>query len=108
MHLGKTSVECKTKAIAMEIHRCTTLRQLVEKLDLDERDVYDHGLEALRKKLLASYGRFRKSPAWRGFSTQVNAWRPTWRYDGEDAHWTDAKSFLEAVDVVREWLDRNN
>src|SRR5690349_24208834 len=47
MYLAGYAIECKLKAIAMEIHRCRTLAQLASKLGADERDIYTHGLESL-------------------------------------------------------------
>lgn len=46
MYLAGYAVECKIKAIAMEVHSCRTLAQLVTALGVDEQNVFDHGLEA--------------------------------------------------------------
>lgn len=107
MYLGGYAVECKVKAIAMEAYRCWTLEQLLRRLDLGEREVYSHKLEAL-VELLPSYERFKASHVYRDFASRVNQWRPEWRYDGSDPPVDEARKFLEAVDKVTEWLNNNN
>jgi hypothetical protein len=49
--MGGYAVECRLKAIAMEIYGCWTLRELSERLDVTENDVFQHGLEALLGKM---------------------------------------------------------
>ncbi len=109
MYIAGYAVECKLKAIAMEIHRCLTLEDLAKKWKVDDRDVFTHGLECFAKRL-PLYNRFRKSEVWGDFAGKVNQWRPSWRYKpGEaDANMIErAKAFLEAVRRVHKWLEAN-
>jgi len=106
VYLAGYAVECKMKAIAMEVHGVTNLRALSAKRGLDDHAVYTHGLEALLE-LLPFEHLFRRSTVWRDFSSQVARWRPSWRYAPRD--WTEekAQAFLNAVDRVYKWLDVN-
>ncbi|HEY8751323.1 MAG TPA: hypothetical protein VIM11_25290 [Tepidisphaeraceae bacterium] len=106
MYLGGYAIECKLKSIAMEIYRCRTLAQLAIRLRLKDSEVYSHGLEASAKNL-PLYGRLQKSPVWRDFSSYVNRWRPSWRYDPNDFTSAHAEAFLQALDRVYHWLDSN-
>jgi len=106
MYLAGYAVECKLKAVALEIFGCWTLEALAEKWDVDERDVYTHGLEALAKRL-PLYGRLAASPVWRDFAGAVNQWKPSWRYSPKNPRREKAESFLESVSKVCTWLDSN-
>jgi len=106
MYLGGYAVECKLKAIAMEIHRCRTLAQLARKLGMEDSQIYTHGLEALARNL-PLYPRLQRSSVWRDFSGFVNRWRPSWRYDPNDHRSAESEAFLQAVDRVYHWLDSN-
>src|SRR5439155_8197658 len=99
----------KIKSIAMEVHRCRTLEQLKHRLNLDEAEIYAHGLEALIKKALpeGAFVRLMRGPAGRPFASQVNRWRPAWRYDGRDWDTKAAGLFMAAVDEVYRWLEAN-
>jgi hypothetical protein len=101
-YLGGYAIECKLKAIAMEIFNCWTLEQLAQKLQVNEQEVYSHGLEALAMQL-PLYGKLQRSHVWRDFAGSVNQWRVSWRYNPSD--WSDdsARAFLEAVDRVYTW-----
>jgi hypothetical protein len=107
MYLAGYAIECKLKAIAMEVNRCRDLGELQEIWGVTENEVYTHGLEALAKRL-PLYPRFRQSAVWRLFAGQVNLWRPSWRYDPHDRQNADAAKFLDAVKEVYDWLDSNN
>lgn len=105
-YLGGYAVECRMKAIAMEVYGCWTLDELAKALGLDERDVYTHGLECLAR-YLPCFNRWRKSRDWRDFAKHVNQWRPSWRYDPNDVPESTAKAFLDAVRKTLNWLDAN-
>jgi hypothetical protein len=106
MYLGGYAIECKIKAIAMEVHRCRTLAALATKLGLTEDEVYVHGLEALLLHLLPTlYGRLQRSPLWRDFAGRVNTWRPAWRYDPRDRYNQVAAAFMRSVEALYAWLD---
>jgi hypothetical protein len=106
MYLAGYAVECKLKAVAMEIFRCRDLRELQSKWSVTEQDVFSHGLEAIAMRL-PTYKRFRQSPVWKDFAGQVNRWRPSWRYDPADHLNKSAVAFIEAVRAVYNWLDKN-
>lgn len=108
MYLAGYAVECKLKAIAMEIEKCHTLEQLRQKWRGGERDIYDHGLEALARRIRGGlWQNFRRSLVWRDFREQVNRWRPSWRYDPQDHNNAKAAAFLDAVNRVYNWLEAN-
>lgn len=106
VYLAGYAVECKMKAIAMEVHGVTTLRALGSKLGLDDGAVFTHGLEALLE-FLPFQESFRRSLVWRDFTTQVARWRPAWRYEPRDWETEKATAFMDAVDRVYRWLDAN-
>jgi hypothetical protein len=109
MYVAGYAVECKLKAIAMEVHNCVTLEELARRWQVDEREVFTHGLECLARRLTL-YSRFVKSGVWRDFSGQVNRWRPSWRYKPGEASVKmnqKADAFLRAVERVCKWLDAN-
>jgi hypothetical protein len=104
-YLAGYAIECKLKAVAMEVFNCFTLADLARRMRLEERDVYTHGLEALAGRL-PSFVRLRNSSLWRDFAF-VNRWRPAWRYDARDATEEDTSAFLGAVRRVYHWLESN-
>ncbi len=107
MYLGGAAVECRIKAIAMEVHGCQTLDELARRWGVGSNEIYTHRLDALARRL-PSYNRFKKSYAWGCFTSQVNRWRVKRRYDPKDATQEEANDFLMAVDRVIEWLNNNN
>jgi hypothetical protein len=106
MYMAGYAVECKLKAIAMEVNRCRSLSELQAKWGVTENEVYTHGLEAIAQRL-PLYKRFTRSPAWRAFTGQVNRWRVAWRYDGQDERNDVAAAFVQAVKEVLNWLESN-
>ncbi|HOC99254.1 MAG TPA: HEPN domain-containing protein [Myxococcota bacterium] len=104
MYLAGYSVECKMKAIVMEIMGVVTLRGLAEKLRMDDGDIYTHGLDAILE-LSPLRDQLRRSDVWLDFVSQVNRWRPSWRYDPRERSGAEAKRYLDAVDRVYNWLD---
>jgi hypothetical protein len=104
-YLAGYAVECKLKAIAMEIYGCWKLEDLAKKLEIDDRDIFSHGLEALAT-ILPIYDRLRKSHVWKDFA-KVNEWRPSWRYSQQEIPNEKAKVFVDAVKRVRNWLEAN-
>lgn len=106
-YIGGYAVECKLKAIAMEIYDVWTLSDLATKWNVDERDVFTHGLECLAKRL-PLWPRFQRSSVWREFAGEVNRWRPAWRYmPGSPGDAARSQTFLKAVKSVYEWLEAN-
>jgi hypothetical protein len=106
VYLGGYAIECKLKAVAMEVYDCFTLQALAATWEVDERAVYTHGLEAFAKRL-PLWGQLQRSAVWRDFIAQVNQWRPYWRYDPRPYRWPSAQAFMKAVDRVFAWLDSN-
>ena len=107
MYLGGYAVECKLKAILMEMHRCITLSQLIKRLDVDERDVYTHGFDALGKHLPRLFTRMRQISVWSDYTHRVNQWKPSWRYNPADPFAGEADLFVSAIERVYRWLDNN-
>lgn len=106
MYLGGYAIECKLKAIALEVFDCYTLRELAGKWGVHEREVYTHRLEALARRL-PLYLRLTTSEVWRDFVGHVNHWKPTWRYDPHDPSRERADAFLKSVGRMFRWLDSN-
>jgi hypothetical protein len=106
MYIAGYAVECKLKAIAMEVNGCANLHELEQKWSGAERDIYAHGLESLARRL-PLYNRFRDSDVWRDFAGQVNRWRPSWRYDPADHPNRAAAEFIHSIRAVYNWLDKN-
>lgn len=109
MYLAGYAIECKIKAKAMERHRCRTLKDLCHKLLLTEDRVFSHGIESLLKDLLPGgiFARLLGGEAAPAFRAQVNRWTPQWRYDPRNPGEEEANRFMEAVDDVWLWLERN-
>ena len=106
MYLAGYAIECKLKAITMEVERCHTLAQLQSKWKASDAEVYAHGLEALARRL-PLYSNFQRSSVWRDFIGSVNRWRPAWRYDPKDYNNGFASEFMDAVKRVYNWLESN-
>jgi len=106
-YLGGYAVECKLKAVALEVYDCLTLDQLASKWDMDDRHVYTHGLEFFARRL-PLWNRLQDSPVWRDFVSHVNRWRPSWRYNPHILTDRDAEVFMGAVDRVLQWLDTHH
>jgi hypothetical protein len=109
MYLGGYAIECKIKAIAMERHGCQTLDELRRKLRLANTQVYSHALEVLMQDLLPSGSakRLLLGDAGDAFRARVNQWSVQWRYDARNPSQGVAHEFLDAIDVVWDWLENN-
>lgn len=108
-YLAGYAVECKLKAVAMEVNDCWTLEQLAARCGVSEDVVYQHGLESLFKRLVQhAYPRFQKSHHWRGdFVGKVNRWKPSWRYNPHEPSGQEAAGFVEAAERICQWLNNN-
>jgi len=106
MYLGGYAIECKLKAVALEIYDCYTLRELAHRWRVHDSVVYTHGLEALAKRL-PLYNRLVASAVWRDFAGSVNQWGPAWRYNPYNPSREKAEVFLSSVRRVFAWLDSN-
>ena len=106
MYLGGYVVECKLKAIGLEIYNCWTLDELASKWQVPDHEVYTHGLEAFARRL-PLYNRLTWSGVWLDFSGTLNQWRPSWRYNPRVVSITTASAFLDSVQRVYHWLDSN-
>lgn len=106
-YLGGYAVECKLKAIALEVYDCWHLDELARKWKVSDQEVYTHGLEAILRHLPV-YEKFKASPMWpRDFASQVNLWRVEWRYNPHDWPLDMAEAFLQSVERVYNWLEAN-
>ena len=100
-------IECKLKCVAMEMHECVTLEQLIQRRGFDERELYSHGLETLGSHVPALWHRFQRSEVWPEFQRWINRWRPSWRYSPRSMSEDDTRRFLRAVDRMSTWLEGN-
>ena len=108
-YLGGYAIECKLKAVAMEIYGCWKLEELAEKLGMGSEDVFTHNLERLAKKLTNLYGKLMAGRAGRSFA-EVNKWKPAWRYVPGEVSLKAKESathFLFQVREVYNWLETN-
>ena len=106
MYLAGYAVECRLKAIAMEIYNCWTLRQLAAHWEVDNERVFTHALEAFAQRL-PLWNSLKASGVWRDFAGEVNQWNPAWRYNPREPSSERAEAFLDAVERVVQWLDSN-
>jgi hypothetical protein len=104
-YLAGYAVECRLKAIAMEIFRCQNLEELAIRWRVSAGEVYHHKLERFARRL-PLWNRLQKSPVQRSFAA-VNGWCVFWRYDGRDWTVAKARAFYDNVVRVLEWLDKN-
>lgn len=107
VYLAGYAIECELKAIAMNVFGCRTLEQLALKWRVDEREVFQHGLESLAKRL-PLYDALRRSPVWRDFANYANQWRPAWRYNPHEPAPQYAEAFVVAVGRILRWLDAHH
>ena len=115
MYLAGYAIECRLKAIAMEVFGCWSLSELAAKWAVDDSEVYTHGLETLAARLplygnlqrSPVYGNLQRSPVWRDFANYVNRWKPSWRYNPREPKETHAAAFMNAVERVFKWLESN-
>ncbi len=109
MYLAGYAIECRIKAIAMECFGCSTLDELRHKRGLFDDAVYSHGLEALMRDLLpqGTWSRLLASDASTAFKGQVSRWSPQWRYNSQNPPKDQAHEFLDAIEVVWQWLGAN-
>jgi arylsulfatase A-like enzyme len=93
----------------METYSCWTLGALAERLGIDESDVFTHRLETLLSHLPETLQQNMRSEkhVWHAFASEVNTWRPAWRYDARPMDVDRGRGFLEATDVVFKWLNAN-
>lgn len=107
MYLAGYAIECRLKAIAMEVSNVYSLEQLGREWGVEnEREVYHHGLEVWIERLPLAQN-FKKSGLYREYATHVNQWKPSWRYSPEFVDEKKAKLFVGAVERVFNWLDAN-
>jgi len=111
MYLAGYSIECLLKTKLMQKFDCRNLRELeVELLRRGklaaEAMIFTHQLEVLLR-LADARDRLRQSEEyWRMFNL-VNRWVPAWRYSPDLSNLEDATDFLDAVEKVSRWIDRN-
>lgn len=93
----------------MERFRCRTLDELRSARSLSEEAVYTHGLESLLRTLLgeSAWARLMDGGARFAFLSQVNRWKPHWRYDPKNPPEPEARRFLAGIHEVWNWLEHN-
>lgn len=111
MYVGGYAVECTLKARLMERYECRTLVELEAELvrrKLVPKDwtAFSHQLFVLTT-LTGALARIKKDRRlWRLFN-KVNTWLPAWRYNVTAPNRDEASDFLDAVRVIKHWLDAN-
>jgi HEPN domain-containing protein len=106
-YLGGYAIECLLKASAMIIFNCWTLEELARVWNVDEREVYTHGLLVLFKRI-PQFTQFQRAPEWRrDFLPYLSRWRVSWRYNPHDWPLKEAEPFLAAVQNIYRWIESN-
>jgi HEPN domain-containing protein len=108
MYLAGYAVECRLKAQLMRRWDCWNLPELEGELQQRnlQTSAYTHNLEALLA-LSGGQDRMRQNRStWRAFN-EVNRWLPAWRYSPDGASREQCEDFLEAVQVILNWIDHN-
>lgn len=111
MYLAGYSLECLLKTKLMQRFQCRTLEKLEDLLHTrrllpEGRSLFTHQLERLLQ-LLEARDRLRGSlVTYAAFST-ANEWEPAWRYNADLASELKAELFLDAVRLVRDWIQNN-
>ncbi len=109
MYLAGYAIECRIKAIAMELHECVTLKELAEKLNLKDEDVFSHRLERMLRDLLSSeiHQKLTESRQTQSHWRVVNKWTPQWRYDRNTPDPEEASRFVQSIEKIHGWLGSN-
>jgi hypothetical protein len=107
MYLAGYAVECKLKATAMERFGCTDMYELMDRRQLDERDVFQHGLASLLDKFGMKKALLNSEVA-KDFVACVNRWSPQWRYQHrEREEGLHPEQFVESAERIVKWLGNN-
>lgn len=107
MYLAGYYIECKLKARLMEMFDIWTLEDLERKLSQRTGKpikAFTHNIEILMTHAEA-LGRMDNN-ARRSFA-KCNRWRPEWRYDPGEGTRDECEAFIEAVEVLGRFIDRN-
>ena len=107
MYLAGYYVECKLKARLMEMYDIWTLEELENRLSgLAGKPVraFTHSIEVL----MTHTGVLRRmdSNVRRSFS-KCNQWKTDWRYDPNDGTREECEQFIEAVEALGHFIDKN-
>jgi HEPN domain-containing protein len=111
MYLAGYSIECLLKKKLMEAFGCRQLEELeleVQRRGMMSNDasVFTHNLELLLR-MTGGRDRLRRDQSkWQTFAI-VNRWVPAWRYNPDLSNHTDANDFLQAVEIIAQWIDHN-
>ncbi len=107
MYLAGYYVECKLKARLMEIYDIWTLEELENKLSQragKSVKAFTHNIEVL----ITHTGVLKRmdSNARRSFA-KCNQWKTDWRYDPDNGTKDECETFIEAVETLGHFIDRN-
>ncbi len=107
MYLAGYYVECKLKARLMEMYDIWTLEELERKLYQRTGKpikAFTHSIEVL----MTHTGALNRmdNTARRSF-TKCNQWRTDWRYDPSNGSRHECETFIEAVEILGNFIDRN-
>lgn len=109
MYLAGYSIECKLKARLMEMSGVWTLQALEGELARRlgrTPDVFTHSIEVLLDLTGARARVARDRQAQRAFNT-CNRWHPAWRYNPQAPGARECQSFLHAVELFGQFIERS-
>lgn len=107
MYLAGYYIECKLKASLMEMHGIWTLEELESKLSQrtgKSIQAFTHNIEVL----MIHTGALKRmdSIARRAFA-KCNQWKTNWRYDPGNSSKDECEAFINAVETLGHFIDRN-
>lgn len=107
MYLAGYYIECKLKARLMEMYDIWTLEELESKLSRrtgKSIKAFTHSIEVL----MTHTGALKRmdSIARRSFA-KCNQWRTDWRYDPSNGSKNECEAFINAVETLGHFIDRN-
>lgn len=107
MYLAGYYVECKLKVRLMEMYAIWTLKDLEHKLSQRAGrpiNAFTHNIEVLMTYTGALE---RMDITTRRSFTKCNLWRTDWRYDPSNGSRDECETFIEAVEALGNFIDRN-
>ncbi len=107
MYLAGYYVECKLKVRLMEMYAIWTLKDLEHKLSQRVGrpiNAFTHNIEVL---MTYTGVLERMDITTRRSFTKCNLWRTDWRYDLSNGSRDECETFIEAVEALGNFIDRN-
>ncbi|MDM8522976.1 hypothetical protein QUF80_06340 [Desulfococcaceae bacterium HSG8] len=107
MYLAGYYIECKLKARFMEMYDIWTLEELESKLSQRAGkpvSAFTHSIEVLMTHTGALN---RMDNNTRRYFAKCNQWKTDWRYDPGNGTMDECETFIEAVETLGHFIDRN-